>query len=199
MKVQNSQLRPAVFFDRDGVICEFVDELSKFEEFRFRKGIAEAIRLLNQNGFLVFVATNQPNIAKAKMTLTELNRIHDYMVSELSQQGAKIDRVYFCPHRTAEGGGVVEGYIKDCDCRKPKAGMLLQAAQEFNIDKKNSFMIGDTWRDVGCANSFGIPCLGLLGGGGFPYPEDSKESQKPQPLKIFSNPHEAVQWIVKNG
>jgi D-glycero-D-manno-heptose 1,7-bisphosphate phosphatase len=196
----NSKLapKPAVFFDRDGVICEFVDELSKFEEFKFRSGISEAIRLLNQNGFLVFVATNQPNIAKAKMTLAELNRIHDHMVHELANQGALIDKVYFCPHRTAEGGGKVDGYVMDCDCRKPKAGMLVEASNEFSINKSKSFMIGDTWRDVGCAEAFGIPCLGLTGGGGFPYPADSEEALKHPPLQIFSGPLAAIQWIVKN-
>lgn len=190
-----AKAKPAVFFDRDGVICEYVEELSRIEQFRLRAGISEAITLLNQSGFQVFVATNQPNIAKGKMSLEELQRIHLKMQEQISSQGGKIDHVYFCPHRE---GGVVAEYAFDCDCRKPKAGMLKQAAKEYSIDVSRSVMLGDTWRDVECARNFGISCLGIEGGGGFPYPTGAPE-EKHKPLKLFKNPLEAVKWWLSQS
>jgi len=183
--------KPAAFFDRDGVICEFVDELARVEEFRFRAGIADAIRKLNDADYWVFVATNQPNIAKEKMTWEQLQKIHSHMQSELLKQGARIDHVYFCPHRTI---GTLKEFSFDCDCRKPKAGMLEQAAKDFAIDKVHSFMVGDTWRDSECAHNFGIPGLGVLGGAGFP---EMPEGITP-PLKIFPDPLAAVNWWLAN-
>lgn len=190
MTKANLSPRPAAFFDRDGVICEFVDELSKLEQFQFRKGIAEAIRKLNEANYWVFVATNQPNIAKEKMTWAELEKIHNYMQQELLKQGARIDHVYFCPHRVS---GTLKEFSFDCDCRKPKSGMLEQAAKDYSILKPNSFMVGDTWRDVECAKGFGITSIGVLGGAGFPYIPEEPEF-KHQPDRLFQDPLEAVNW-----
>ncbi len=185
-----TQPRPAAFFDRDGVICEFVDELARLDQFKFRKGVAEAIRKLNDANYWVFVATNQPNIAKEKMTSAALQEIHLYMQSELLKQGARIDYIYFCPHRV---GGTLKEFALDCECRKPKSGMLKQAAKEHSIEKARSFMIGDTWRDVECAKGFGIASLGVLGGAGFPYiPEEPEYKHKPD--RLFQNPLEATEW-----
>ena len=185
----------AVFFDRDGVVCEYVEELSRLEQFRLRKGVAEGIAELKKAGYLVLVATNQPNIAKAKMSLDELLKIHQVMCEQVEKKKKKIDRVYFCPHRE---GGVVKEYAFDCECRKPKAGMLFQAAREFSIDISKSVMVGDTWRDVECAKNFGIPCLGVEGGGGFPYAPDSSESRQ-KPLKLFKDPAAAIQWWMNRN
>ncbi len=184
------KLKPAAFFDRDGVICEFVDELSRIDQFQFRKGIAEAIRKLNEANYWVFVATNQPNIAKQKMTWDELQKVHEYMKQELLKQGARIDHIYFCPHRV---GGTLPEFSIDCNCRKPKSGMLLQAAKEYPIEKARSFMIGDTWRDVECAKGFGITSIGVLGGAGFPYIPEEPEA-KFVPDRLFQNPLEATDW-----
>ncbi len=182
--------KPAAFFDRDGVICEFVDELAKLEEFKFRPGIVEAIRRLNEENYWVFVATNQPNIAKEKMSWAELEKIHSYMCAELLKQGARIDHVYFCPHRVS---GTLAEFAFDCDCRKPKAGMLEQAAKDFPILKEKSFMVGDTWRDVECAKNFGVTAIAVKGGGGYPYAENSEES-KSQPDQLCENPLAAIEW-----
>ena len=185
-----TQTRPAAFFDRDGVICEFVDELARLDQFKFRMGVAEAIRKLNEANYWVFVATNQPNIAKEKMTWAALQEIHLHMQNELLKQGARIDHIYFCPHRT---GGTLKEFSFDCECRKPKSGMLKEAAKEYSIEKARSFMIGDTWRDVECAKGFGITSLGVLGGAGFPYiPEEPEFKHKPD--RLFQNPLEATEW-----
>lgn len=187
--------RPAAFFDRDGVICEFVHELSKFEQFRFRQGIVEAIRRLNDANYWVIVATNQPNIAKEKMTWAELERIHKYMCDELLRQGARIDHVYFCPHRVS---GTLKEFSYECNCRKPKPGMLERASQEFLIIKEKSFMIGDTWRDVECARNFGIKSLAVEGGGGYPYSPESPEF-KYRPDHLSSDPLAAIEWWLRQA
>jgi D-glycero-D-manno-heptose 1,7-bisphosphate phosphatase len=188
-------MKPSVFLDRDGVICEYVEELCPRDEFVLRPGSAEGIRLLNDHGFLVFVATNQPNIAKAKMTWDELMAVHAKMESLLLKEaGAHLDKIYFCPHRV---GGSVKEFAFECHCRKPEAGMLFQAFQEFpQADPQRSLMVGDTWRDVGCAQKAGIPCLGLFGGGGFPYPKGSEESSY-QPLHMFNDLLDAAKWIIQ--
>lgn len=187
-------MKSAVFLDRDGVICEYVPELYHRDQFKLREGSAEAIKLLNQNGFLVFVATNQPNIAKAKMTVEELEAVHQKMELLLKAEGAFIDRVYYCPHRV---GGTIAQYAIECECRKPAPGMLLQAFNDFGLDAKNCIMVGDTWRDVGCAESAGIPCLGLTGGGGFPYDEGTDEASF-KPLHLFSDLLSACRWIISS-
>ena len=188
--------RPAAFFDRDGVICEYVPELADLSQFKFRSGVALAIQKLNQAGYFVFVATNQPNIAKAKMTVAENDRIHKYMVEELARQGASIDEVFYCPHRV---GGVIPSLSIECECRKPRPGMLKQALQKYGFSMEKSFMLGDTWRDVDCAHQFGIKGLAVCGGGGYPYSlyEDSaKDSLNVKPDGIFSGPLEAVEhWL----
>lgn len=190
MSQSSKLIKPAAFFDRDGVICEFVDELSRLDQFQFRKGIVEAIRKLNDANYWVFVATNQPNIAKEKMTWEALQEIHSYMKEELLRQGARLDHIYFCPHRV---GGTLKEFAFDCDCRKPKSGMLQQAAKDYPIEKARSFMIGDTWRDVECARDFGISSIGVLGGAGFPYiPEEPEAKYKPD--RLFQNPLEATEW-----
>lgn len=188
--------KPAAFFDRDGVICEYVDELLSLSQFRFRPGVSDAIRILNQAGYYVFVATNQPNIAKGKMTQAESDRIHRHMVNELSVQGAFIEKVYVCPHRL---GGILAELSIDCNCRKPKAGLLEQAFADFNFDRARSFMIGDTWRDIECAHRFGIPGLAVAGGGGYPYLPDSGMKVEPEALLVrpdgqFGSAFEAVEW-----
>lgn len=187
------ELKKAAFLDRDGVICEFINELADWNHFKLRKGIVEAIQLLNAKGYYVFVATNQPNVAKAKMTMQELLNFHQKMKDLLESNGAKLDDIFFCPHRMVDGGGVISEYAVDCDCRKPKPGMLEQAAAKYAFVKEGSFMLGDTWRDAGCASHFGIPCLGLTGGGGFPYRDEDEEANY-KPLQIFDGPLAAVQW-----
>lgn len=192
MKLNSSLPSPqaSAFLDRDGVICEFVEELSDLSQFRFREGIVQAIQLLNQAGYLVCVATNQPNIAKGKMTWNALEYIHQVMVERLLLLGARIDKVYFCPHRV---GGVIQQFAIDCDCRKPKPGLLEQAARDYAIDRTKSLMIGDTWRDIECARRFGIAGLAVKGGSGFPYAPHREESRH-QPSQLFDGPLEAVSW-----
>ncbi len=159
----------AIFLDRDGTINHYVGFLKNIDDFRLTKDAAEAIKLINASGYLAIVVTNQPVIARGEVSLNELNLIHSKMETLLGQEGAYLDAIYFCPHHPHKGyqGEILELKI-DCDCRKPKPGMLFKAAKDYNIDLKQSFMIGDSDNDVlaginaGCKESIKIKEEGLL-------------------------------------
>lgn len=139
----------AVFLDRDGTINKYVGFLMKPEEFELLPGVAEAIKLINSSGYLAIVVTNQPVIARGDVTWAGMEEIHNKMETELGKNGAYVDAIYFCPHHPHKGfEGEVEELKIDCDCRKPKPGMLLKAAEDYNIDLSQSYMIGDTDSDV---------------------------------------------------
>lgn len=147
----------AVFLDRDGTINKYVGFLTKPEQFELIDGAAEAIRKINKSGYLAIVVTNQPVIARGDCTFEELKTIHDKMETELGKEGAFVDAIYVCPHHTDKGfEGERPEYKCDCNCRKPKAGLLLQAAKDFNIDLSESYMIGDGDNDVLAGENAGV-------------------------------------------
>ena len=164
VKARNlSRKQKAVFLDRDGTINKYVGFLRSADEFELLPGVAEAIKSINKSGYLAIVVTNQPVIARGECTWEELQRIHDKMETELGKEGAFVDAIYICPHHPDKGfEGERSEYKFDCDCRKPKAGLFLQAAKDFNIDLSQSVMIGDSERDVeagknaGCKKSIRI-------------------------------------------
>ena len=139
----------AIFLDRDGTINKYVGFLRNIDDFELIEGVAEAIKLINQSGYLAIVVTNQPVIARGEVTWEELNEIHKKMATLLGKEGAYVDGIYICPHHPDKGfEGERPEYKIDCDCRKPKPGLLFQAAKDFNIDLSESYMIGDSHRDV---------------------------------------------------
>lgn len=139
----------AIFLDRDGTINKMVGFVTKPEQFELIEGAAEAIKAINKSGYLAIVVTNQPVIARGDCTFEELQTIHDKMETELGKVGAFVDAIYVCPHHTDKGfEGERPEYKCICECRKPKPGLLLQAAKDFNIDLSESYMIGDSHRDV---------------------------------------------------
>lgn len=155
-----SQRQKAIFLDRDGVINRHIGFLRTSEEFELIPSVAESIKMINKSGYLAIVVTNQPVIARGECTWEELQRIHDKMETELGKEGAFLDGVYICPHHKDKGfEGERPEYKYDCDCRKPKPGLLFQAAKDFNIDLSESYMIGDSESDVvagqnaGCKDS----------------------------------------------
>ena len=139
----------AIFLDRDGTINVLNGFLSNIDDFEFLPGIAEAIKKINNSEYLVIVATNQPVVARGECTLEKLEQIHMKMELELGKQGAYLDDLFYCPHHPDKGykGENIEFKI-DCNCRKPKTGMLKQAANKYNIDLKQSWFIGDTTMDI---------------------------------------------------
>jgi D-glycero-D-manno-heptose 1,7-bisphosphate phosphatase len=139
----------AIFLDRDGTINKYVGFLRNIDNFELIEGAAEAIKLINQSGYLAIVVTNQPVIARGEVTWEQLNEIHRKMETLLGKEGAYVDGLYICPHHPDKGfAGERPEYKIVCDCRKPKPGLLLRAAKDFNIDLSKSYMIGDDDRDV---------------------------------------------------
>lgn len=147
----------AIFLDRDGTINKMVGFVTKPEQFELIEGAAEAIKAINKSGYLAIVVTNQPVIARGDCTFEELQNIHDKMETELGKAGAFVDAIYVCPHHTDKGfEGERPEYKCNCDCRKPKPGLLLQAAKDFHIDLSKSYMIGDSHRDVEAGENAGV-------------------------------------------
>lgn len=146
----------AIFLDRDGTINKYVGFLRDINEFELLPGVADAIRRINNSGYLTIVITNQPVIARGEVTLEELAEIHRKMETLLGAEGAYLDGIYYCPHHPKRGfvGECIE-YKIECECRKPKPGMLLQASRDFNIDLSQSWMVGDGKHDVGAGKAAG--------------------------------------------
>ena len=152
--LQNKQ--KAVFLDRDGTINKYVGFLRNIDEFELLDGAADAIKKINASGYLAIVVTNQPVIARGEVSFEELERIHNKMETLLGKEGAYLDAIYFCPHHPHKGYEGERPELKfDCDCRKPKPGMLLKAAQDFNIDLAQSWMIGDGENDIRAGQNAG--------------------------------------------
>lgn len=155
----------AIFLDRDGTINEYVGFLRKEEDFRLIPGVSEAIKKINNSGYLAIVVTNQPVIARGEVTEEELEEIHKKMETLLGLDGAYIDDIYYCPHHPDKGfeGEIPELKI-ECDCRKPKTGMLEKAEREHNIDLSSSIMIGDSTLDIKMAENAGMQSVLLKTG-----------------------------------
>ena len=145
--MQNKQ--KAIFLDRDGIINKYIDFLSCIDDFELIDGVATAIRKINASGDLCIVVTNQPVIARGELTLEGLNEIHNKMETLLGNEGAYVDDIFYCPHHPDKGfPGEIARYKCDCMCRKPNPGMLFAAAEKYNIDLSESWMVGDSVTDV---------------------------------------------------
>ncbi len=155
----------AVFLDRDGTINKYCGFLRNINEFDLIDGVAEAIKDINDSGYLAIVVTNQPVIARGGLSFKGLYKIHNKMETLLGYKGAYLDAIYFCPHHPDKGfkGEITELKIK-CECRKPNPGMLLQAAMDFNIDLKKSWIAGDSMNDIEAGKTVGCKTV-LIGTG----------------------------------
>lgn len=162
-----SQKQRAVFLDRDGTINRYVGFLRKPEELELLDGAAEAVRQINRSGYLAIVVTNQPVIARGEVTWEGLDEIHRKMETLLGQKGAYLDDIFICPHHPDKGFvGERPEYKIDCDCRKPKPGLLLQAAEKYNIDLTESWMIGDQSQDKTAGKLAGCQTISVDKSGG---------------------------------
>ena len=172
----------AVFLDRDGVINKYVGFLRDIDDFELLDGVSKAIRKINESGYLAIVVTNQPVIARGEVSFAELTEIHNKMETLLGEDGAYLDAIYFCPHHPDKGfDGEIPELKFDCDCRKPKPGMLIKAAKEFNIDLTKSWMVGDSDSDIMAGKNAGCSTV-LIG--------ESDENM------CASNLLEAVDYII---
>ena len=144
-----SHKQKAIFLDRDGTINKLVGFLTKLDGMELLEGAAEAVKKINDSGYLAIVVTNQPAIARGELDFCDLQEINNKLETLLGKSGAYLDAIYFCPHHTDKGfAGERIAYKCNCECRKPKAGMLFKAAADFNIDLSESIMIGDSERDA---------------------------------------------------
>ena len=146
----------AIFLDRDGTINKYVGFLTDINEFELLDGVTEAIKMINESGYLAIVVTNQPVIARGEVSVEELQEIHNKMETLLGQAGAYIDDIFYCPHHPHKGyEGERPEYKIECECRKPKPGMLFAAAEKYNIDLSESWMIGDGENDIEAGKNAG--------------------------------------------
>lgn len=155
-RLNRNNKRPAVFLDRDGTLIREVNLLNQSGQVELLEGAAEAVRLINRSGYLAIVVTNQPVIARNLCSLEDLEHIHSTLETMLGKEGAYLNAIYYCPHHPDKGYPEERPEYKiDCSCRKPKPGMLLQAAKDWNIDLQASYMIGDTERDLQAGRNAG--------------------------------------------
>lgn len=156
-----------VFLDRDGTINKLNGFVKTPDMLELIDGAAEAVRLINESGMLAVVVTNQPVVARGECSFEGLDEIHAKMETLLGREGAYLDGIYFCPHHPDKG---FKGEVKElkivCDCRKPKAGMFLSAAKDLNIDLSESYMVGDSARDVKAGENAGVTTFLIEGEGG---------------------------------
>ena len=156
-------MRKAILLDRDGTINVEKDYLHKIEDFEFEKNVVEALQILSSLGYTMAVVTNQSGIARGYYTEEDLQKLNEHIKRELEKYGVIIEKFYYCPHHPENGIGK---YKADCICRKPNTGMLEAAIEEFDIDRKASFMVGDTLADIDAGIKAGLtPILVKTGHG----------------------------------
>jgi D-glycero-D-manno-heptose 1,7-bisphosphate phosphatase len=185
--------RKAVFIDRDGTISEEVGYVNHPSRFRLFPYAAPAIRLLNDNSWLAIVITNQAGVARGYFSEAMIQTIHDRLKQELANSGAKLDAIYCCVHHPSIGE---PPYRLDCDCRKPKPGLIRRAAKELEIDLAASWMVGDRSSDIELARNAGINSAFVLSGYGRGEWEHQRNNWQHQPDLIAANLLEAVQTII---
>jgi D-glycero-D-manno-heptose 1,7-bisphosphate phosphatase len=185
-----------VFIDRDGTISEEVGYINHPSRFQVYPWSGEAIRNLNLKGLKALVVTNQAGVARGYFEEGLIHEVHQKLRDELNRSGAYLDAIYYCPHHPSSGN---PPYRLDCDCRKPKPGMLLRAALELEIDLKNSFMIGDRYSDIELAHNAGTKSIFVLSGYGLGEFEYHRQDWKVQPDWVAKNLLEATEIILKQS
>ena len=186
-------MRRAVVLDRDGTLIEEAGYLDRLERLVFFPYSVDAVRLLNQAGFVVVVATNQSGVARGLVEESFVHEAHDYISARLAAGGARVDGYYYCPHHP---DAVREAYRQRCACRKPAPGLLQRASEDFQIDLPRSFVVGDRLNDLAAGSSVGARSLLVRTG----YGRITEKALPPgaAPAAVVDNLIEAVSWILKS-
>jgi len=180
--------------DRDGTISEEVGYVNHPSRFRLFPYTAEAVRLLNENGWLAIVITNQAGVARGYFSEDIILQIHDRVREQLARESARLDAIYYCAHHPSVGE---PPYRLDCDCRKPKPGLIQRAAADFEIDLERSWMVGDRYGDVELARNAGLHAAFVLSGYGRGEWEFQRASWKIEPELVAEDLLAAVQKIIE--
>jgi len=186
-------MKRAVFIDRDGTISEEVGYINHPSRFRVFSYAANAVRLLNESGWLAIVVTNQAGVARGYFSEEMIQAVHDQMKRDFGSAGARLDAIYYCAHHPSIGE---LPYRLDCDCRKPKPGLIRRAAEEFDIDLAQSWMVGDRYGDIELARNAGVNSAFVLTGYGRGEWEQHRAKWKHEPDLVSENLLEAVQTII---
>jgi D-glycero-D-manno-heptose 1,7-bisphosphate phosphatase len=181
----------AVFLDRDGTINEEMGYINHLDRFIMLPGVAEAIRRVKDSGLKVVVVTNQSGAARGYFSLDLIDQVHDKMCRLLEDEGVFLDGIYACVH-----GPSGQGMGGDCECRKPKTGLMVQAAQELQLDLQRSYVVGDRFKDVEMGYNAGAKSVLVLSGYGKGELEFLGPNRRVEPDFIASDLTEAVEWIL---
>ena len=183
----------AVFLDRDGTVSEEVGYVNHLSRFKLFPWTAEAIKKLNKAHIKAILVTNQAGVARGYFTEDLIIEVHNKLVEELAKTGAYLDAIYYCPHHPSAGQ---PPYRANCECRKPKPGLLYKATDEHNIDLSRSFMIGDKYTDVELGQRIGVKGVMVMTGYGIGEYEYQRQNWPQMPDKIAENLLTAVDWII---
>ena len=151
--ILHTENKKAVFFDRDGTLNVDIHYLHRPEDFIWIEGAKEAIKYVNDQGYLAILVTNQSGIARGYYPEEDVRKVYDWMNAELAGIGAHLDALFFCPHHPE---GKVPAYTKVCDCRKPATGMIDKACEAYRIDRSKSYFVGDSDGDMECVDRAGL-------------------------------------------
>jgi D-glycero-D-manno-heptose 1,7-bisphosphate phosphatase len=181
-----------VFLDRDGTLIEEAGYLDRLERLVFFPYSVDAVRLLNRAGLAVVIITNQAGVARGIFQEAFVGEAHRHVAERLAQGGARVDGFYYCPHHPE---ATIEQYRQSCECRKPKPGMLRQAAEEIQLDLRRSFVIGDRAHDLQAGAAVGA--RGILVRTGYGRTEEAAGKAQLAPAAIVDNLIEAASWILR--
>jgi D-glycero-D-manno-heptose 1,7-bisphosphate phosphatase len=188
--------KPAVFMDRDGTVNEQMGYINHISRFVLLPGSAEAIRLLNNNGYLAIIVSNQSGVARGYFPIDLVHEVHDRMRALLERDGATVDGVFFCPHYPE---GKLPEYSKTCNCRKPRTGLIKKACEQFEIDLENCYVIGDRCTDMELADRSDLKGILVKTGYGRGDLEYVFPHLPYKPFHVAEDLLEAVRWIVKKS
>lgn len=184
-----------VFLDRDGTINEEVEYLHRPSDLVILPGVTAALKRLKEQGFHLVVVTNQAGVARGYYSESDVDQLHEYMNRLLAEDGAEIDRFFYCPHHPVNGIG---SYKQSCHCRKPDIGMFEMAEKYFHVDKSHSYMVGDKLLDTEAGHNFGVSSVLVGTGYGKELYNSLTEEEKKEAFDVYAKDMTAAaEWILQ--